>query len=388
MKKKIVAALLLTVMCVSLVLTGCSQTIMTAGGEKMKAGYYSFYVHWQRDYYKELLKGYGYNITEAIDNYFTETATVRQTIVDTAKSQYLSFVVVSKKFEELGLSLTEEELAEIDKQYNDEWLKIYGENGMKNILKTLDLKKDEFMNLLTVEYKSNAILEYYYGENGVNAITKQDKKDYFHNNYYRFKYILFTTVDDNEKPLSADEIGQKRTLAEDLCKQAQNGAKFEDLLIAHSEDYVKITDDMSDEDKKSAEDANKESITTGMICDSNGIFNQTLYSLYDIAVHDKIVGRVKEMSIGDVTTVEIDNSVWVIQKCDIKEDEAYFTDREARIYKDMYSDDFNNKYTVWLAELDYKFDENTLKELDPGNFTDLFSEVYDMEDENSSTGTK
>ncbi len=387
MKKKIIAAFLLTVMCVSLVLTGCSQSIMTAGGEKMKAGYYSFYVHWQRDYYKELLKGYGYNITEAIDNYFTETTTVRQTIVDSAKSQYLSFVVVSKKFDELKLTLSNEDLAEIDKQYNEEWLKIYGESGMKNILKTLGLKKDEFMNLLAVEYKSDAILEYYYGENGANAITKQDKKDYFYENYYRFKYILFTTVDDKENPLPAEEIGNKRNLAEDLCKQVQNGAKFEDLLIAHSEDYVKITDDMSEEDKKSAENSNKEAITTGMICDGDGIFNQTLYSLYDIAVHEKIVKKLSEMQVGEVTTVEIDNSIWVIQKYDIKEEEAYFTDREERIYKDMYSNDFNNKYTGWLAELDYKFNEDTLKELDPGNFTDLFSEVYNQETD-TSTGTK
>ncbi len=384
MKKKIIAVLLLTVLSVTLIFTGCAPSIMTANGEKLNAGYYSFYVHWQRDYYKELLKGYGYNITEAIDHNFTETATVRQTIVDTAKTQYLSFVVVSRKFDELGLTLTEEQQAEIEKQYTDEWLKIYGEAGMKNILKTLGLKQSEFMNLLAVEYKSDAILEYYYGENGIQPITKQDKKDYFYQNYYRFKYILFTTIDDDENALPPDEIARKRNLAESLLEQAQNGANFEELLIANSEDYVKITDDMSEEDKDSAEASNQDAITKGMICDKDGNFNQTLYSLYDIAVNEKIISRLDQMKVGDVTTVEIDNSIWVIKKYDLKEDETYFTAREDRIYKSMYGNDFNNKYTGWLADLDYKFNEDMLKELDPGNFTDLFSEVYNQETDTST----
>ena len=99
MKKKIVAVFLLTILSVSMILTGCSKPVMTAKGEDMKAGYYSFYVHWQRDYYKELLKGYNYDITAVIDNYYTETETVRESIINTAKSQYLTFVVVSEKFE-------------------------------------------------------------------------------------------------------------------------------------------------------------------------------------------------------------------------------------------------------------------------------------------------
>ncbi len=382
MKKKIVAVFLLTILSVSIILTGCSKPVMTAKGEDMKAGYYSFYVHWQRDYYKELLKGYNYDITAVIDNYYTETETVRESIINTAKSQYLTFVVVSEKFEELGLSLTEQQQADIEKQYAEEWVETYGESGMKKILKTLGLKQEEFLNLLSVEYKSDAILEYYYGENGVTPITEQDKKDYYNENYYRFKYILFTTVDENDKALPADEITNKRNLAETLCNDAKNGASFEDLVAKHSEDYVKITDDMSAEDKASAEESNEDSVTVGLICDNDGIFNQTLYTYYDICVNQSIVKQLDSMSIGDVSVVEIDNSIWVIKKYDVNEDASYFEDRKDSIYQKMYGDDFNNKYTLWLADLDYTFNEEVIEELDPKNFTDLFSEVYNLQEEN------
>ncbi|MBO5213543.1 MAG: hypothetical protein J6B86_02075 [Clostridia bacterium] len=382
MKKKIVAVFLLTILSVSMILTGCSKPVMTAKGEDMKAGYYSFYVHWQRDYYKELLKGYNYDITAVIDNYYTETETVRESIINTAKSQYLTFVVVSEKFEELGLSLTEQQQADIEKQYAEEWVETYGESGMKKILKTLGLKQEEFLNLLSVEYKSDAILEYYYGENGVTPITEQDKKDYYNENYYRFKYILFTTVDENDKALPADEIANKRNLAETICNDAKNGASFEDLVAKHSEDYVKITDDMSAEDKASAEESNEDSVTVGLICDNDGIFNQTLYTYYDICVNQSIIKQLDSMSIGDVSVVEIDNSIWVVKKYDVNEDASYFEDRKDSIYQKMYGDDFNNKYTLWLAELDYTFNKEVIEELDPKNFTDLFSEVYNLQEEN------
>ena len=378
MKKKIIAVFLLIILSISMVLTGCSKPVMTAKGEDMKAGYYSFYVHWQRDYYKELLKGYNYDITAVIDNYYTETETVRESIINTAKSQYLTFVVVTEKFEELGLSLTDQQKADIEKQYTEEWVKTYGESGMKKILKTLGLKQEEFLNLLAVEFKSDAILEYYYGENGITPITEQNKKDYFNENYYRFKYVLLTTVDDKDKPLPADEIVSKRNQAETLCNNAQNGASFEDLVSEYSEDYVKITDNMTAEDKESAEKSNKDAVNIGLICDKDGIFNQTLYSYYNICVNQSIIKRLDTMKVGDVSVVEIDNSIWVIKKYDHNEDPSYFETRKETIYQKLYSDDFNSKYTMWLAELDYKFNDDVLEKLDPKNFTDLFSEVYNL----------
>ncbi len=381
MKKRLIAGILLTILLAGLCLTGCSAGVMTANGEQMKTGYYSFYVHWQRDYYKELLKNYGYDITASMDNYFTETETVRDAIISSAKTQYLTFVIVTAKFEELGLSLTDEQQNEIQKQYDEEWIKVYGEKGMKDILKTLKLNKEEFFKLLSVEYKSDALLDYYYGEQGVTPITDQDKKDYYNENYYRFKYVLLETQGEDDKALPADEIVRKRNLAEDLCKKAQGGESFEDMVAQYSEDYTKITDKMTAEEKKAAEDNNQKAVNDGLICDKNGIFNQTLYNYYDICVNSKIVSRLQELKVGEVSVVEIDNSIWVVKKYDLNESPTYFESKEDAIYQSLYGPDFNDKYTMWLADLNYKFNDKVIQELDPANFTDLFSEVYNLEEE-------
>lgn len=378
MKKQIISILLLLIMATTL-LCGCTQyAIISAKGEfeSAKAGYYSFYVHWQRDYFKELLRNQGIDLTSNLDAYYTSTATVRQTIINSAKQEYLSFVIVTEKFSELGLSLTDAQIAELEDQYNNEWIQIYGEAGMANILKELDLTKDEFLNLLSLQAKSQAIIDYYYGANGITPVTEEDKKEYYNDNYHRFKYILLSTVDEKDKALSADEIAAKRTLANELNEKIKNGESIAPLIAQYSEDYVKITDSMTADEKASAEENNSKATTEGIICDNSGIFNQTLYTTYNIAVNSQIVSKLQTLKTGESAVVETDNAIWVIQEFDINESEDYYNKRADQIFSSLYTPDLSAKYTRWQSELDYTYDEDVMKELDPGNFTDLFSDIY------------
>lgn len=386
MKNRIVSLLLLSVLVLGMLsMTACGsdkKAIITEKdvGDAADAGYYSFYVRWQRDYYKQLLKNYGYDIGAKLDQPYSNNKTVRETIVDSAKTQFLSFLVITDKFAELNLTLPAETADAIAKQYEDDWIRIYGEDGMKNILETLGLTKEQFINLLSVQAKNNMILDYYYGEQGQTPITDEEKSEYFDENYQRFKYILLTTADDNDKPLPAAELQAKRDLSKQLLQQIQDGTlSMEEAFPQYSETYTKITDTMTADEKANAEESNTKAVTEGLITDKNGIFNQTLSSVYDVRLDSSIVAKLTELKNGDAALVELDNAIWIIQKYDLHEDDQYYEDREEMIYQILYGPDFNAKYTRWVAELDYKFDDEVLAELDPGTFTDLFSEVYNLE---------
>ena len=384
MKKRILSLLLLAILAFGILsVSGCTQYAITSDGETFeegKSGYYSFYVHWQRDYFKELLKNYNLDITTNMDSAYTETETVRQAIVSSAKTQYISFVVVTQKFDELGLTLTEEQISDLEKQYNNEWIKVYGEEGMKNILDTLDLSKDEFMNLLAVQVKSDAILEYYYGENGLIPVTEEEKSKHYDDNYLRFKYVLLSTVDEKDKKLPSDELAAKRKLADEIYVKVKNGASMEDMVKEYSEDYIRDFDKMTADEKKSAEESNAKALKDGIICDLDGVFNYTLYNTYNIAVNKLIISKLATMQVGDSAVVETENSLWVIKKYDIREEASYYEDRKVAIFQSIYMDDFNAKYTRWQADLNYKYSDAVLETLDPGNFTDLFSEVYNLQE--------
>lgn len=390
MKKRIISLLFAVILLLSILsLTACGEMhIGTAGGKKIdtgKAGYYSFYIHWQRDYYKELLKQSGYDINNSMDNLYTDSLTVHDVIIQSAKEQYLSFVIVTQQFEELGLELTEKETKNIEDRYQEDWVGAYGEKGMKAILKELGLNKKEFLNLLSVQVKSDRIIEHYYGKGGPEEITVQERKEYFNENYLRFKYILIATVDDNEKALPEDEIKNRRNTANSLLAQIQNNtATIEDLIPQYSEDYTKITDKMTAEEKATAESSNKKAVEQGIITNLEGVFNQTLHTVYDISVNEKIIKQLQTMNVGDSAVVEIDNSIWVIQKADLNQDPAYFESRSESIYQEMYGPSFSAKYTRWIADLDFKFDDSALADLDPRYFSDLFSEVYNMEEESTN----
>ena len=371
--------------------TACSgKYVGTAGGERIetgKAGFYSFYIHWQRDYYKELLKQSGYDINTSMDKMYSDSLTVHDAIVQSAKEQYLSFVVVTEQFDALGLELSEEETKEIEDRYESDWIGAYGENGMKTILKELGLSKKEFLMLLSVQAKSDKIIDHFYGKGGSEEITDADRKEYYETNYLRFKYILIATVDDNENALPADEITNRRNTANTLLEQIQNKtANIEDLIPQYSEDYTEITDTMTDDEKATAEESNKKAIEQGIITNLDGVFNQTLHTVYDITVNEKIINKLQEIQVGEAALVEIDNSIWVIQREDINESDSYFETRSDSIFQEMYGDSFNSKYTRWVADLDFQFDENVLADLDPRYFTDLFSEVYNL-DETSTEST-
>ena len=375
MKQRLTFRLAALLILFSLILTGCSEmkSVLTVNGEKQNAGYYSFYIHWQRDYMKELMKNAGYDIGAHINDQYSDTETVREYIISTAKDRYLSYIAVTRKFDELGLTLSDEKKQEVETLFRDEWVAAYGEDGIKNILSQLELSETEFMSLLAVQTKSDALLEYYYGENGQTPVTLQMKKDYFNENYLRFKYVLLSTKTEDGTALPEDEIRRKQDLAKTLTEQ---GGSFEELVAQYSEDYTAITDGMTEEERTAAENTNRRATEDGIICDKNGVFNQTLYQYYDISVNANVITALQGMEVGQVRSVETDNAIWVVKKYDLNESETYFSEREAAIYQALYGEDFSAKYTRWLAELNYVFDETALAEFDPANFSDLFTDLY------------
>ena len=197
--------------------------------------------------------------------------------------------------------------------------------------------------------------------------------------------MLLSTVDEKDKKLPSDELAAKRKLADEIYVKVKDGASMEDMVKEYSEDYIRDFDKMTADEKKSAEESNAKALKDGIICDLDGVFNYTLYNTYNIAVNKLIISKLATMQVGDSAVVETENSLWVIKKYDIREEASYYEDRKVAIFQSIYMDDFNAKYTRWQAELNYKYSDAVLETLDPGNFTDLFSEVYNLEEGSSAS---
>ena len=111
------------------------------------------------------------------------------------------YVAIEKKFEELDLSLTEEENKEISSTI-DSFCDTNGELYEKN-----GIAKSSVQSVLENTYMTNDVFLYYYGLDGEEGTTEDDLKQYYEENNARVRYIKFNLTDGNGEAL--DDAGKK-----------------------------------------------------------------------------------------------------------------------------------------------------------------------------------
>ena len=386
--KKLLSLLLVVVLSVA-VFAGCSgkkdlsyAVTGTVNGEtkEFPVGPYRYYVQWMTDYYYAYLS----YIASQSNSKKTWTEmladkslsggkmTLSDSIIESAKDQYMTYLYIDVTFDALGLKLDAEDEKEVDRIIQQDWVALYGNDGFNTIRQTLGMSYDEFRNLMACNIKSEKILDYYYGKGGPNEIPETEMKDHFSNNYVRFKYVVMMTQDTdgnkyNDTKMAKIEANKNTVLAE-LAK----GTNINELIVQYSDDYTPITDDLTASEKEALELQNKTMLEDGLIVNDKGVFSDSLASYYNITVDEDIVDKAFSLKDGEYATVTIEDSVWIIQRFDHKEKESYFTDVKDSVFKTLYADDLSAKHTDWRSRLNYVYNEAVIDAYRPEYLADLF----------------
>ncbi len=386
--KKLIALLLAALLTVAL-FAGCSgkedlsyAVTGTLNGEtrEFSTGAYRYYVQWMTDYYYAYLSYIASQSNKELSwsQMLQDTSlsggkqTLSDSIIETAKDQYMTYLFVETTFDELGLKLDAEDEKEIDRIIQEDWVKLYGNDGFNTIRQTLGMNYDEFRNLMACNVKSEKILDYYYGKGGPYEITEDELKAEYTNNYVRFKYIVMMTKDSDGKDLGKDALAEIETKKNTVLDELGKGTDIKDLIVKYSEDYNEITDKMTVSEKESYELQNKTILEDGLIVNEDGVFSENLATYYNITVDEDVVEKAYSLKNGEFAAVEIDDSVWVIQRFDHNEKEDYFNDVKATIYKNLYAPDLQSKHTEWRSRLNYTYNQAVIDAYRPENLADLF----------------
>ena len=115
------------------------------------------------------------------------------------------YVAIEKKFDELDLSLTEEESKDVENTIDSFW-DTNGETYEKN-----GISKNSVKSVLENTYMTNEVFLYYYGVDGEEGTTEDDLKQYYEENNARVRYIKFDLTDGNGEAL--DDAGKKEMKA-------------------------------------------------------------------------------------------------------------------------------------------------------------------------------
>lgn len=425
--KKITAALTAALLCTAS-LTACSDTsyVMTVGDSKINAGIYIYneltemsyqmtMMYYQngikKDYFDQKVDG------KAFDEYLSDYAL-------TATKEYAAVV---DKFNELGLTLSDEDIKSINDSISSTW------DSQGEFYESEGISKESVKLALKGSKMREELFDHYYAEGGEEAVSDDEMVKYLDDNYLRYKSISFaktTASTDSSSSAtdsstdSADAANEEAKAKRDEFLEKAQGVSFDDFdsIIDEYNDYVasKKSSSAADSDSSSAADSSTASDDTSSVSDidtsstasddTSSVSDSTAessstvdsdsstdssssepdpyanekmmnYGAMDDSQKDttngKILKEVSGMSTDVATAYEDDKAYYILIKGDIKDrDTEYAKDNHEDLLKEMKSDEFQEKLTSWVEKLDIKVNNKAIKRYTPKVVYDKQTKYY------------
>lgn len=428
--KKITAALTAALLCTAS-LTACSDTsyVMTVGDSKINAGIYIYneltemsyqmtMMYYQKgikkDYFDQKVDG------KAFDEYLSDYAL-------TATKEYAAVV---DKFNELGLTLSDEDIKSINDSISSTW------DSQGEFYESEGISKESVKLALKGSKMREELFDHYYAEGGEEAVSDDEMVKYLDDNYLRYKSISFAktkaSTDSSSSATdsstdSADAANEEAKAKRDEFLEKAQGVSFDDFdrIIDEYNDYVAskkasdsssaadsdssasdsstASDDTSSvsdidtsstasDDTSSVSDSTADSSTAASDTDSSADSSSSApdpyenekmmnYGTMDDSQKDttngKILKEVSGMSTDVATAYEDDNAYYILIKGNVKDrDTEYAKDNHEDLLKEMKSDEFQKKLTSWVEKLDIKVNNKAIKRYTPKVVYDKQTEYY------------
>lgn len=226
--------------------SGCSfvndrEVAATVNDEKITVSEFDFYLQTIKGEMEQKAK------QENVEN-FWETEIDGKKATEVAKEKALEAAVMNivqlQKAKEMNISLDEEDKKEVTKRKNDYMKSVGGRENYNKNLKEMGLSDRILTDLLEDDIIIQKLMRKIIDENEDFNITDEDAKEYYNNNPKQFetgeqvraKHILFSTVDEDGKPLPEEKIKKAKSLAKSILSRIKEGEDFDKLMEQYSED--------------------------------------------------------------------------------------------------------------------------------------------------------
>lgn len=428
--KKITAALTAALLCTAS-LTACSDTsyVMTVGDSKINAGIYIYNELTEMSYQMTMMY-YQNGITKDYFNQKVDGKTFDEYLSDYALTATKEYAAVVDKFNELGLTLSDDDIKSINDSISSTW------DSQGEFYESEGISKESVKLALKGSKMREELFDYYYAEGGEEAVSDDEMVKYLDDNYLRYKSISFAktkaSTDSSSSATdsstdSADAANEEAKAKRDEFLEKAQGVSFDDFdsIIDEYNDYVAsknatdsssatdsdssaadsstTSDDTSSvaesdtsstasDDTSSVSDSTADSSTAASDTDSftdssssapDPYANEKMmnYGTMDDSQKDttngKILKEVSGMSTDVATAYEDDNAYYILIKGDIKDrDTEYAKDNHEDLLKEMKSDEFQEKLTSWVEKLDIKVNNKAIKRYTPKVVYDKQTEYY------------
>lgn len=248
--KKMTAALLAASMAATL--TGCGENTTWGAdidGQRIPAGVLIYFL--QTSYYDAQSKLY----EEASEASGDETGTgdITQTdvytsqiegkngrdwVYDDATKQMQIYAAVESRFDEYGLTLTDEERDSAELYCDQLW-----DNGGEDYYSSMGISRDSYISIYLNNEKRSKLFEYLYSEGGEYGVPDSDVKTYLSENYALINYIDMELKDGEGNLLKSDGKAERMAMAQEYVERYKNGEDFDSLNAEYVTYYQRLQED-------------------------------------------------------------------------------------------------------------------------------------------------
>lgn len=255
MKNRIISAAAATLLAACALVSCSSESVMTYGSHSINENEFSYYLATYKGKYAQTYADFK-NTPEYFSSVVTDDGQTVEDVLYSAVVHNVEMTLVCEQmFDDYGLSLSRS-LEDTINSYIGDFVDEYADgsrNKFNAALGAYGVNINMLKKIYLRDEKVSALYDALYGTNGIIGITDEDRQNYLDENYVRVRHIyvnnkyMYATDEDGvqeytddglrkKRELTAEELAAKQALIDAIDESLAEGADFDEVYDAFSED--------------------------------------------------------------------------------------------------------------------------------------------------------
>ena len=255
MKNRIISAAAATILAACALVSCSSESVMTYGSHSINENEFSYYLATYKGKYAQTYADFK-NTPEYFSSVVTDDGQTVEDVLYSAVVHNVEMTLVCEQmFDDYGLSLSRS-VEDTINSYIDDFVDEYADgsrNKFNAALGAYGVNINMLKKIYLRDEKVSALYDALYGTNGIIGITDEDRQKYLDENYVRVRHIyvnnkyMYATDEDGvqeytddglrkKRELTAEELAAKQALIDAIDESLAEGADFDEVYDAFSED--------------------------------------------------------------------------------------------------------------------------------------------------------
>lgn len=255
MKNRIISAAAATLLAACALVSCSSESVMTYGSHSINENEFSYYLATYKGKYAQTYADFK-NTPEYFSSVVTDDGQTVEDVLYSAVVHNVEMTLVCEQmFDDYGLSLSRS-VEDTINSYIDDFVDEYADgsrNKFNAALGAYGVNINMLKKIYLRDEKVSALYDALYGTNGIIGITDEDRQNYLDESYVRVRHIyvnnkyMYATDEDGvqeytddglrkKRELTAEELAAKQALIDAIDESLAEGADFDEVYDAFSED--------------------------------------------------------------------------------------------------------------------------------------------------------